>query len=973
MGDLPGDGEEIGARPRVRLHVLGGLAATVEGRPVDLGGLRQRSLLAALIAAFPREVSADRLLEQVWHDAVEPSVGSLHFGISKLRDRLEPDRRRGAAGVIVRSATSYQLDLAADRIDAHRFTGHLATAEAACATGDSATALRAYEAALDEWRGAPYADIADADFVRPEIARLTALELRARKALVELRLETGRAEAALLDAEALAVAHPLDERVWELTALARYRAGRQSDALAALRDIRDRLDTELGIEPGLRLRELETAILRHDEELLRGSEAPARVVVTVPETAAACPMPVPRTQLVGRTAELDDIGRAVGAARLVTLVGTGGVGKTRLAVETCRRLPRVTGSEDEPWWVDLAPVESDDLVAGTIAESLQVLGASTPDRLADIVANREGTLLLDNCEHVLDGVAHMVHTLLIRCPGLRVLATSREPLAVDGEHVVEVPPLDESDAVELFAARAAGVVAGWSLNESVREPVRRICADLDGIPLAVELAAAQLRVLSEQQIADGLADRFTLLAGGARTAPVRQRRLSDAIDWSYRLLDPTEARLLRDVAVFAGSFDIDAAAAVHGVANSMAVLEPLTGLVRRSLLRVQPASSPRRYRMLQSIREFALARCEADELERVRAAHRRCVLDRAEAAAVHLRDARSAELMDALGADVAEHRAAIASAVAAGDPGYVLRLAAALHWFWYRRGFIAEGIAAISSALDATAAPGHGVEPGTLSLALGGLGGLHYLSGDPLRGAAATTRAERVAAAAGDLDTAAWMRSWTTYMRAIAEPTPEAAVTAAAAVTATRADGRPWQLAEALMIEGMILRFTDRPEEARAALREAVAVAERCGHRWSGASASWTLARCALDAGDIADARTALRTMQTALELDGDVTSWLVMVQLAAALAARSGRPADGARMLGAVRALGGRIGFLPEVMDPVDAVREATEVRSALSEAEFEAGVAAGAILTRADVNALVSALASGTAGDAGRQLSSR
>ncbi|MGW4355394.1 BTAD domain-containing putative transcriptional regulator, partial [Nocardia sp. NPDC004582] len=860
MGDLPGDGEPNGARPTVRLHVLGGLAATVEGRPVDLGGLRQRSLLAALIAAFPREVSADRLLEQVWHDAALPSVSSLHFGISKLRDRLEPDRRRGAAGVIIRNATSYRLDLAADRIDAHRFTSHLAAAESARTTGDSVTALRAYETALNEWRGAPYADIADADFVRPEIARLTALELRARKALVELRLETGHAETALLDAEALAVAHPLDERVWELTALARYRAGRQSDALAALRDIRDRLDTELGIEPGIRLRELETAILRHDEELLRGPQAPARITVT--ETAPICPMPVPRTQLIGRTAELDDIGRALRATRLVTLVGTGGVGKTRLAVETCRRLPRTAGSGGEPWWVDLAPVESDELVAATVAEALQVIGAGTPERLADIVANRECTLLLDNCEHVLDGVAHVVHTLLIRCPAVRVIATSREPLAVDGEHVFEVPPLDESDAVELFAARAAGVVAGWSLDESVREPVRRICADLDGIPLAVELAAAQLRVLSEQQIADGLADRFTLLAGGARTAPARQRRLADTIDWSYRLLDPAEARLLRDIAVFAGSFDIDAAAAVHGASNSMAVLEPLTGLVRRSLLRVRPASSPRRYRMLQSIREFALARCEAEELERVRAAHRRCVLERAEGAAVHLRDARAAALLDSLGADVAEHRAAIASAFAVGDPGYVLRLAAALHWFWYRRGFIAEGIVAITGALDAREASGHGVEPGTLSLALGGLGGLRYLSGDPLRGAAATAQAERTAAAAGDLDTAAWMRSWTTYMRAIAEPTPETAAAASGAVASARADARPWQLAEALMIEGMILRFTNRPEAARDALREAVAVAERCGHRWSEASASWSACR-ARTFGRKAESATKAPTMAT--------------------------------------------------------------------------------------------------------------
>ncbi len=362
--------------------------------------------------------------------------------------------------------------------------------------------------------------------------------------------------------------------------------------------------------------------------------------------------------------------------------------------------------------------------------------------------------------------------------------------------------------------------------------------------------------------------------------------------------------------------------------------------------------------MLQSIREFALARCEADELVRVRAAHRRCVLERSQLAAAHLRDARSAQMLDALAADVAEHRSAIASAFADGDPGYVLRLAAALYWFWYRRGFIEEGIEAITGALAACERSGHEADGATLAAALAGLGGLYYLSGDPVRGAESTERAAGVAADAGDQATGAWMRTWTTYMHAVVTASPATAAAARAAVAEVSAAGHPWQLAEALMIEGMILRFVNRLDAARDALREAVSVAERCGHRWPVASASWTLARCAMDTGDPTDARTALRTMQTALESDGDVTSWLVMVHLAAAIAAGSGRADDGARLLGAVRALGGRIGFLPEAMDPVDAPREAAAVRAALSERDFDAGLAAGAAMTRAEVNALVSAV---------------
>lgn len=596
--------------PGVALGVLGGFAVSVDGRPVDLGGIRQRALLAALVVAFPGDVSGERLLEQVWHDVDDPKTSSLHFAVSKLRDRLSPQRPRGDEGVIVREGSRYRLAVAAEQIDAVRFTDLVARGDRLREQGAAQAAAEAYATALSCWRGSPYADVADAEFVRPEVARLTAVELRTRKALLQIRLDLGGADV-VETAERLVAAHPLDERAWELLVVALYRAGRQADALAALRRVRTVLDGELGIEPGTGLRELETAVLRQDDARLLGTAIPP---------AAAAPrnpnstLPCPRTALVARGRELAEVGAAVAREPLVTLVGPGGVGKTRLAVEVCRH-----GGErraDGPWFVDLGAVRADALVAATVAAALQILGPGTVDHLATVLAPREFVLVLDNCEHLLDGVVELVTALLERCPGVRILATSREPLGLDGEWVYEVPPLDEDAAVELFGVRAAGVVPGWTIHDAVTEPVRRICTELDGIPLGIELAAAQLRVLSEQQIAEGLSDRFALLQGGSRTAPPRQRGLADAIEWSYRLLDDEQARLLREVAVFAGSFDLEGAAAVHGSAPPLSVLPPLTALVRRSLLRVEPASSPRRYSMLQTIREFALERVDASERDR---------------------------------------------------------------------------------------------------------------------------------------------------------------------------------------------------------------------------------------------------------------------------------------------------------------------------------------------------------------------
>ncbi|RVW07964.1 AfsR/SARP family transcriptional regulator [Prescottella agglutinans] len=928
----------------VELEALGGVAAAVAGRPVNLGGARQRTLLAALVVAYPYDVSAERLLEQVWHDSPDPKPGSLHVAISKLRDKLDPGRTRGAEGAVARTGTRYRLDVRPDQIDTIRFADLVARGDRLRADGSDAAA-DAYESALALWKGAPFADIADNAFVQSEITRLEAQELRTRKALIRIRIDRGDLDAAAEAAGQIATTHPLDESAWELRVLALYRGGRQSDALAALRRVRAILDTELGIAPGVRLRELETAVLRQDDTRLVGT-APAPATRPVSSN-----LTTPRTLLVGRVREIDDISRALDTRALTTLVGPGGVGKTRLAVEVCRRAAGTGGT----WLVDLAAVQSETLVSPTIAATLQLSGPGTVEHLASALAESEYTVVMDNCEHVIDACAEVAAAILDRCPRVRILATSREPLGIDGEFVYHVDPLDVESAIDLFADRAAGAVPGWTLGSHDAATVRRICLELDGIPLGVELAAAQLRMLSEQQIADGLADRFALLRGGPRTAPERQRRMVDTIDWSYRLLDDDEARTLRQIAVFAGSFDIDGAVAVTESRSTLTPLEPLTALVRRSLLRVVSSSSPRRYRLLQTVRQFALDRMSDAERRRAEAAHRRFVLTRASTTAEHLRDAGAVHALAALTADVAEHRAAAESALAQSDPAYALELAGALYWFWYRKGHLCEGIGWLHRALTAVDGGAVTVDPLVLSAAHTGLGGLTYLTGDPAGAVDAVARAAELSDRAGDVTNAEWMRSWATYFRTLTEPGVDRSPEALACVDRLRSNGSPWQVAEALMIQGMILRCHGDSAGARPVLEEAVATAERCGHGWAVGSASWTLFRSSMDLDDVVAALAATRVMHTVLDSEGDVTSWLVLVHSISTLAVRLGFPADGAALLGAVQAHGSRIGFLPELMDPVDGPRDAATVRDALDPTEFAAHHVHGAAMTRQDVNALV------------------
>ena len=456
--------------------------------------------------------------------------------------------------------------------------------------------------------------------------------------------------------------------------------------------------TDLGTHPLRDLPRPERVVqLCHPD--LRGDFPPLRT----PKSVGVHNLPVQLTSLVGREAEIGDVRQLLADNRLVALTGAGGAGKTRLAVEIAARIAPEFG--DGVWYVDLAPVTHPAVVPVTVARALGLPdqpGRSTMDTLLRFVRDRHMLVVLDNCEHVLDASAELVVALLAGAPGLTVLATSREPIGVSGEATWRVPSLSVADAaIELFADRARLAQTGFTISSDNAAVVAEICGRLDGMPLAIELAAARVRALSLAEILEGLHDRFRLLTGGARTAVRRQQTLRASVDWSHALLSEPERVLFRRLAVFLAGFDLDAAQAVAGGGDveRYQVLDQLTLLVDKSLVVAENASGRTRYRLLETVRQYALEKlAESGEADAVRSRHRdhytamAALLD-APARTDHERRVEQAEEeMDNL-------RAAFVWSLETGDVGRSLELATSLQPLWFTRGRIREGLAWFDAAL----------------------------------------------------------------------------------------------------------------------------------------------------------------------------------------------------------------------------------------------------------------------------------
>ncbi|MDX1384590.1 MAG: BTAD domain-containing putative transcriptional regulator, partial [Thermoanaerobaculia bacterium] len=444
--------------------------------------------------------------------------------------------------------------------------------------------------------------------------------MAATEQLGRARLALGEAARLVPELEELAILHPYREGLWALLMRALYASGRQADALAAYRALRGRLVEELGIEPSPELQDLELRILNQTE--------PAPVAASRP----ASRLPVPVSEFVGRAALVDEVAGAVLAARLVTVMGPAGVGKTRLAIEAARRV----GDEfrDGVFFVDLAAVSDESDVPDAVAAALDLddqSGRPAETVVAEHLADRALLLVLDNCEHVAGRAAALALSWLSRGEGLHVLASSQERLRIEGEHIVMVTPMataghdgDEPEAVRLFLTRAADQVRGFDPGGVDKAAIAEICSLLDGLPLAIELAASRVRVLSPADILSRLDDRFSLLTSQGRPGPERHRTLRAAVEWSYALLSEQERRAFDRLSILAGPFSLDAAEAIAGDATSdRQFVDLLQALVDRSLVATVPASRGTRYRMLETLRLFGQeqlrTRGELDAMERRRA------------------------------------------------------------------------------------------------------------------------------------------------------------------------------------------------------------------------------------------------------------------------------------------------------------------------------------------------------------------
>jgi predicted ATPase/DNA-binding SARP family transcriptional activator len=706
----------MGRRPDVALSVpcgkaemefgiLGPLEVRNGSVPVRVPGAKERALLADLVVNAGRVVSADRLVDDLWgSERLGNPANTLQGRVSALRRALGT----GSALVVTRPP-GYALEVGPEGVDAARFERLVAEAESAAGT-DPSRAVRLLEEALGLWRGPALAEFADQPWAQAEAVRLEELRLAATETLAELRLAAGGHAGLVGELEALVAAHPTRERPRGQLMLALYRSGRQADALGVYSDTRAVLAEELGIDPSPELQRLHQAILVQDPalELAKGDWRQARH--NLPERL---------TSLVGRDQELREVAKLLELHRLVTVVGPGGAGKTTVAVEVARQ--QVDRHPDGVWLVELAtlrdPAPLAEVVAATLGLDDEAAGPGGPppaERLAEFVGDKGLLLVLDNCEHLVGACAELAQRLLRAGPGVRVLATSREVLGVAGEAVWPVPPLavpdDQAapedlagpdadgaapealagyDAVRLFVERAAAADPGFTLDAASAPAVAELCRRLDGLPLAIELAAARVRVLPVAEIAARLEDRFRLLTGGGRTADARQRTLRATVDWSWELLEEPDRRLLRRLSVFSGGWTVAAAETVCGGdgLDPAEVLDGLFRLVDRSLIvrgttpAVAAGGEPARFRMLETLRAYGAERlAEAGEAESVAARHTAWCLELAERAAVHRSSRRWLRLVDA---DYDNLRAALDRVVAAGDPDTALRLAAALGWYWF--------------------------------------------------------------------------------------------------------------------------------------------------------------------------------------------------------------------------------------------------------------------------------------------------
>ena len=855
--------------------MLGGLEVRdPAGEPVVVAGARLRTLLVLLALGAGRVVPAERLIDGVWGDEPPAAAGN---ALQALVSRL----RRTAPGLDVEAAPGgYRLVVDADRVDAHRFV-RLATEH----PGE----------ALALWRG-------ELDF--PEVARADAVRLRELRLTAQRRhlgAQIGQRDV-VPELEGLVAAHPLDESMAALLIRALMANAMPGRALAVYARVKDDLADQLGADPSAELRALHLELLRAEAPAGKNGNLPAEV-----------------SSFVGRESDVRTVRALIATHRLVTLLGPGGSGKTRLSVEVGHQEQR------EVWRVELASVTDPAEVPQTIMTSLKLRGQvllsrptvseSVPalQRLQDAIAGREMLLILDNCEHLIATAAEVADALLRAAPGLRLLATSREPLGIPGEQLYPVEPLALPPA-GADAATASGFPAvrllldrasGFALTENNAQATVRVCRALDGMPLAIELAAARLRTLPVTVLADRLADRFRLLTGGSRAALPRHQTLRAVVDWSWELLTEPEQRLWRRFALFFGGADVTAAERVCGADPDL-----LAALVDKSLLVLGPDG---RYRMLETIREYGLERlAEAGEAESQRLALAGYFLELAAAAEPELRGAGQLDWLRRLAEEHDNLHAAVRASIDAGDRPTATALAARLGWYWWLRGHRAEG-AVLATEVAMMDGPLDDSEDLALTWAFAALNGLE--------GALPTDQVQVAFRRAAEFG--AGPRAAHPALRLLHPLSTifdnDGKESALELVEPLFTDPDPWLRAVAKMIIAQLrLNFGQSADRAAAEMRESLAGFQAIGERWGIGFALSALGDMAAARGDFGPA---VRWQREAIALVSEVGIRDDLPQLQAKLAHQlwlAGEPDEALRMLKQSRESAEEVG-LAEVLASVE------------------------------------------------------
>ncbi len=623
------------------IRLLGPMEMTVGGKPVAVPGAAERALLVQLLLSPGRTIPATMLVERLWAESALPvdPMNALQIRVSKLRRSL---KAHGVEDLVSREGVGYRAAVDPSAVDAVDFATRIREARAGAATAGDAydiNHLQAYDNAVSLWRGEPLSEFSGDQWATIEASRLTELRLAALTERAHIALALGRHHEVVGDLEPLVAADPTLESMAGMLMIALYRSGRQADALEVYTRSRIVLDESLGLEPSASLRSLHERVLRQDESLGSQPEltAPAPVMTRggkgrtdEQQRAATTNLPTVLRPLIGRDDQLDSLDELIAGARLLTLIGPGGAGKTSLAIATAVRVGE--SFTDGAIAVRLGSVDSPSQVPLAVADALGVpLDGAAADRdvrerIVAYLSRRRMLLLVDNCEHVVDAAASLIDAILGRCPGVTILATSREALAVPDETQVAVGPLEtppegteanrvlDYPAAQLFVQRAHAMRPGNPLSEEDLEAVAKISRALDGMPLALELAAARTAAMSLTEISDRLAQRFTFLTSGARTAEARQQTLKATVEWSYALLSELDQKVFNRLSVFQGGWTLTAAEAVVSDPTMAPgkVLDTIGRLVERSMVVVEPGPTTR-YRMLETLRHYAAEQLAATD------------------------------------------------------------------------------------------------------------------------------------------------------------------------------------------------------------------------------------------------------------------------------------------------------------------------------------------------------------------------